>query len=98
MTEQFEALTHSTTEQLADVRQFARALNEQTNDNIRLVADGLADLTRRVDDLPTRQEFRTLAARVDDVSVAVGTIARELSAVGQSVTTLTTRLEQRGVI
>jgi hypothetical protein len=96
--EQFDAMARATAGQLEDVKQFARTLNEQTNDSVRLVAEGLADLARRVDDLPTRQEFGALSARVDDVTMAVRGIARELSSVGEGVTTLTTRLEQRGVI
>jgi len=96
--ERFHAMRLDTATQLEDVKQFARVLNEQTNDRIRLVAEGLEHLTRRVDDLPTRHEFRALSARVDDLSIAVAGIAGELSNVGQGVTMLTTRLEQRGVI
>lgn len=93
-----EALGAATAQGLEDVKQFARTLNEETNDKIGLVADGLADLSRRVDDLPTRQEFRTLSTRVDDIGFAVQRIAKGLSDVGHGVTTLTARLEQKGVI
>jgi hypothetical protein len=96
--EQFKAMERATAEQLDGVKQFARALNEETNDRVRLVAEGLDDLTRRVDDLPTRQEFRALSDRVDDLGTAVSGIAKELSGVGRGVASLTMRLEQKGVI
>jgi hypothetical protein len=93
-TRRFDALAG----QVEDVKQYAKVLNEHTNENVRLLAESLDHLRVRVDDLPTRREFVALSDRVDGIDLAVRGIARDLSAVGRSVVTLTTRLEDKGVI